>query len=87
MYISTQQKTRILEYASISKEGQEALIKEIYKCAGKRILNYLEQNKTKMCYVHFSFADGKSTPVIIIDNNPLSNLEMFCIKYIKYIDY
>lgn len=87
IFLKTKQKLQILSYATITPDGQAALLKQVYKCASKKILNYLHTNKIKTCYVHFTFIDSTINPVIIIDQDPSSNKEMFCVKYTKYIDY
>ena len=86
-HLSAKQKLNIVEYALQSEEGYKGIITILYKQFSNKILNFLKVNKTNYCYVHFTFIHGKNHPTIIIDQDQHSYQDMYCIKYIKYIDY
>lgn len=85
--LTATRKSQIATYAALTPQGQELLLKQLYNSIKQQVLNFFRQNKTKTCYVHFTFFDGKPLPTIIIDNNPNSNSEMFCVQYTKFVDF
>lgn len=84
-HLSHDIKLNIVKQATSSEEGMKSLLIQVYEACSKKIMLFFKNHKTTYCYVHFTFIYSKATPVILIDQDPNSHPDMYCIKYSKFL--
>lgn len=84
-HLSHNTKLNIVKQATSSEEGMKGLLVQVYKACSNKIISFFRNHKTDYCYVHFTFVYSQATPIILIDQDPNSHPDMYCIKYSKFL--